>query len=204
MYIGKNIKYLRQDLKMTQSDLAGKIGKTKGSIVEYEKNRNYPPVSVLIQFAEIFEVSTDELINIDIEFARKQVELSANKKSNFLGKNINFLRKERGFKQTDLAKMIDKTSATIGGYEKGLSLPPIDIIIKLCQIFEVSIDDFVNKDLSIEKAEGKTIAVELNAPFNRTEPSDKEIIHLLRFKLAMYEKYIKENNPEWLKELGIE
>ena len=122
----------------------------------------------------------------------------------YIKQNIKVLRKKTGLSQEALASKIGMSKANVSSYERGRVVPPLDIIIKLSKLFEVSIDDLVLKNLAVEEAEGRSITADLDPLLSKVEPSDKEIIHLQRFKLAMYEKYIKENNPEWLKELGIE
>ena len=49
-----------------------------------------------------------------------------------------------------LAKKIGKTSITISDYEKGKSTPPIDVALKLCEIFGVDLNDLVSRNLQKE------------------------------------------------------
>lgn len=201
MYIGKNINHLRKSTGLTQADLADRIGKTKGVIVEYEKGRSVPPASTLIQLSEIFEVSIDELLNIDIEFARKQEEFSDNKKSNSIGKNVNFLRKSAGITQTKLAELINKTTPTISDYEKGRSLPPIDVILELCRIFNVNIDEFVNKDLTVEDAQPTPVQ---EAHEQHKTKDARLLMQLMKEKVKELSKAIKEDNPDRYDDMNLD
>lgn len=63
MRVGHVISKLRYDNKMTQEELADKIGKTKGSVGMYETDKRKPDYDTLIKIADIFNVSTDYLLS---------------------------------------------------------------------------------------------------------------------------------------------
>jgi len=52
----------RKNIDMTQSDLAEKLNLTRQAISRYELGDSFPDISILIQIAEIFEITIDELI----------------------------------------------------------------------------------------------------------------------------------------------
>ncbi|WP_421947053.1 helix-turn-helix domain-containing protein [Phaeodactylibacter xiamenensis] len=68
----------------------------------------------------------------------------------FIGKNIRYLRSLNQHTQKSLADKLGKTPTSVGEYEKGKNLPPIDVIIKICEIYDVSLDQLVHKDLQAE------------------------------------------------------
>ena len=51
------------------------------------------------------------------------------------GENIKRLRKKYNLTQTELANKIDRTLRTVQKYEAGETLPPVDIIYKINDIF---------------------------------------------------------------------
>jgi len=53
----------RKNADMTQSDLAEKLNLTRQAISKYETGDSFPDVSILIQIAEVFGITLDELIN---------------------------------------------------------------------------------------------------------------------------------------------
>lgn len=69
-YFGDKLNALRVGKKMTQRELAMRIGLGAPSISMYEKNQQYPSVEVLIQLCQIFDVSADYLLGLsdDKEF----------------------------------------------------------------------------------------------------------------------------------------
>ena len=57
-----------------------------------------------------------------------------------IGRKINLLRKQHNMTQEELAGYLQMTSQNIYNYEKNTRIPPPDVIIKLCKIFDVSSD----------------------------------------------------------------
>ena len=57
-----------------------------------------------------------------------------------IGKRISELRIEKGMSQSKLGDMLSVSQDTVSLWEKSKSLPPVDMIILLSKIFEVSCD----------------------------------------------------------------
>lgn len=62
MLIGDRIKELRTEAKMTQPELADKIGLTRSTVAAYENNTRQPSFQILVRLAHTFRVSTDYLL----------------------------------------------------------------------------------------------------------------------------------------------
>ena len=60
----------------------------------------------------------------------------------YIGNQNRIFRKSAGFTQDELAKRLNTTKQTISRYEKGERKANQDMLFKLCNIFDVSIDDF--------------------------------------------------------------
>lgn len=60
--VSKNIKRLRSDRKMTQTDLAEQIHITRQAVSSWESGRTQPDIEMLKILSEIFDVSLEELI----------------------------------------------------------------------------------------------------------------------------------------------
>lgn len=54
---------------------------------------------------------------------------------------LKMLRVGKGLKQTDLALELNVNRKTISAWEKGKSLPAVDMIDAICNFFGVSYDD---------------------------------------------------------------
>lgn len=73
----KNLKYLRNKYDIEQLDLAHKLGrKSSSSISEWEKGKYTPNFGTLKKISEIFNVSVEDLMEVDLS------QRSKNKSSN--------------------------------------------------------------------------------------------------------------------------
>lgn len=70
--MGDKLKSLRIEKKLTQKQVADRIGLAISAVSSYESGSRYPSYEVLIQLARIFHVTTDYLLgmtdkrNIDV------------------------------------------------------------------------------------------------------------------------------------------
>lgn len=65
MKFGDRIAHLRTKKKLTQAELAKRIGITRASLSHYEKNRREPDYETLKRIADFFDVSTDYILGRD-------------------------------------------------------------------------------------------------------------------------------------------
>lgn len=72
---------------------------------------------------------------------------------NSIGQIIKGLRKRNGLTQSKLAEIIHVSDKTISKWELGLSVPESDILVKLSEYFNVSVEDLIkgNKKILITK-----------------------------------------------------
>ena len=75
MSIGTTIKKLRRDRGMTQEQLAELLGLSTNAISQWECEKTAPDISHLPVLANIFEVSADVLLEIDLAKSKKQAEI---------------------------------------------------------------------------------------------------------------------------------
>lgn len=66
MYLAQNISFLRKKESLSQSDLGNQLGIKGNQVGRYEKGDSDPPVSKLIQLADIFDVSLQDLVMTDL------------------------------------------------------------------------------------------------------------------------------------------
>ena len=66
---GQNLRYLRRDHHMKQSDLAAILGTSTGTIGNWEVGLREPDFQMLQRIAEYFHVSTDYLLGLTKEKA---------------------------------------------------------------------------------------------------------------------------------------
>ena len=75
MSIGTTIKKLRRDKNITQEQLAELLGVSTNAVSQWECDKTAPDISHLPVLANIFEVSADVLLEIDISKSKKQSEI---------------------------------------------------------------------------------------------------------------------------------
>lgn len=66
----------------------------------------------------------------------------------YLGRNLRFLRKQKGLNQQDLADLVGKGDTTIGNWEKGISEPNFTELATISNYFGVSVSDVLYQDLA--------------------------------------------------------
>ena len=64
---------------------------------------------------------------------------------NEIGKNIKALRILYGKTQSELAQMLGGKKSLVSNYENGYSTPDIFMLIKIADIFDVSLDELVGR-----------------------------------------------------------
>jgi len=70
-------------------------------------------------------------------------------------------RKKLGLTQQGLADSIHVTRCAIGSYEEGRATPPIEVLVRICALFSITMDKFCSTGLESEKVEKKKSSLEL-------------------------------------------
>ena len=85
IYLKENMKFLRKQHTMTQGQLAGLLDSKRSLIGSYEEGRGVPKLSIIGRMAEIFEVSMDQLLAVDL--SQKEMEGESQKTEGKILKN---------------------------------------------------------------------------------------------------------------------
>ena len=72
--LGDNIRKLRLREKMTQTELAEKLGVSKQVVSAYEKGIRNPPYDVLIKITDVFCTSVDSLLKNALDLYELNIE----------------------------------------------------------------------------------------------------------------------------------
>ena len=73
MELSGQIKRHRDELGLSQEELAGKIFVTRQSVSNWENGRTYPDLQSLLRLSDLFGISLDELIKGDIEIMKEEI-----------------------------------------------------------------------------------------------------------------------------------
>ena len=80
MELGSQIKKRRNELSLSQEELAEKVYVSRQTISNWENDKSYPDVNSLVLLSEVFNVSIDNLIKGDIEIMKEQIRAEDRKK----------------------------------------------------------------------------------------------------------------------------
>jgi len=132
--LGERIKQLRKERKLTQRELADKLGISHGSVALYETGDRKPDPEMINKIADFFDVTVDYL------FGRTEHKREIVVDNIALPHRLKQLREQRKWTQSQLGEKLGVSSATINRYEKGIRHPDPEILMKLVDLFDVSMD----------------------------------------------------------------
>lgn len=131
---GENLKKLRKEKNLTQTELANDLGMTQSAIYKYEKGLRKIPMSVLKQFANYFDLTLDELID----------------PNNELTENENPVKYKTHLSKYEVASEIGFTKEEINILESDTREIPAHFLEKIAKYFDVDISDLSGFKLSDE------------------------------------------------------
>ena len=80
--IGIQIKKYRNNMKISQEELAEKVYVSRQTISNRETGKNYPDIHSILLLSSIFNISLDQLVKGDIEIMKKEINVTEIKKFN--------------------------------------------------------------------------------------------------------------------------
>ena len=86
MELGKQIKKHRQEVQLSQEELAERVYVSRQTISNWENDKSYPDVNSLVLLSETFQISLDNLIKGDIEVMKDVIQKEEIEKMNRYGK----------------------------------------------------------------------------------------------------------------------
>ncbi len=112
-----------------------------------------------------------------------------------IGKRLKEIRLSKGISQQALADKIGVSKVSVCGYENSKRIPSLPIVIKLAEVFDISIDELLGRDIKIIAEKDKpyyaTIALEelnflkelrKNPPLhNKTLKDPKRSVKILKY-----------------------
>jgi len=154
MEFSENLRYLRYQNKMTQDELAAKLGyKSFTTIQKWEDGTAFPRVKSLNQLALIFNVEVDHLLNVNLRHSLVEVPILGEVKA---GYNLYIMEDIFGY------EYYDNKEYGIGEYfylkVKGDSM--IDLRINDGDIVYVKKQDYINNnDIGVFLLENNEVTI---------------------------------------------
>ncbi len=85
MELSSQIKKYRNNMNLSQEELAEKVYVTRQTISNWENNKNYPDIHSLLFLSTLFNISLDQLIKGDIAIMKEEIKKSEIEKLNHYG-----------------------------------------------------------------------------------------------------------------------
>ena len=138
--LGKFLYERRTKLNYTQNNLASFLNVSNQTIYKYEHGLSSPDFTILGKYADILEVSLDDLINTNSktnEYIKNEREFDSDKFSS----NLKILRIKNNLTLSKLQELINVKYQTISKWEKGESFPSIKQFLDLSGVYNTSLYD---------------------------------------------------------------
>ncbi len=138
-----NLKYCREELEMTQSELGYIFGVSKGTIANWKNGYSVIPLKKLIKFANYSNFSLDFIVGL----TRSNKELDKidkiDKKN--IGNNLKEFRKSLDLSQQKFSENCHIPQSTYSHYEIGYKLITTLNLYSICKTYNVSMDWIVGR-----------------------------------------------------------
>lgn len=91
MKLGENIKNKRQELRLSQEYVAGRLGISRQAVSKWETGQSEPTAGNLVELAAVFEISLSELVDPQNCTAESKTVIPQNKTGNSKKKSIGII-----------------------------------------------------------------------------------------------------------------
>lgn len=139
----EKIKYIREELEITQEEIAKLLGCTRSAYSLWEINKNTIPLFYLNKLSNTLNINIDYLVDLSskkyINFNKTEIDRIE------LGKRIKQARKSINYSQEKLASKLNTTHSVISAYESGKTAVPTLFMIEIAKITNNSLNWFLNK-----------------------------------------------------------
>lgn len=118
-----------------------------------------------------------------------------------LSTNLKYLRKQQNLTQVQLAEKLDIKRSLIGAYEEGRAEPKLATLVKMAQVFQLSVDELIHPDLpNTLKTNANKNTSNVKVLSITVDADDKEYIDLVPYKASA--GYLNGYaDPEFMEEL---
>ncbi len=83
----------------------------------------------------------------------------------YLGKNIQYLRKQRKITQEGFSEQMAVSRQTVAKWESGDAIPELEKLLEICDFFSCKLDELVRKSLSENECIYSEVKVQTVKPF---------------------------------------
>ncbi len=102
-----------------------------------------------------------------------------------ISNNLKYLRKKNSLTQQQFADVMDIKRSLVGAYEEDRAEPKYDLLKKIAEYFELSIDEFINEEINDQwKSKPKSQGSNLRVLSISVDQNDQENIELVPVKAS--------------------
>ncbi len=96
-----------------------------------------------------------------------------------IGKKLQSIRRTHGYTQEKMAEKIECSTRYIGDIEQDRSKPSYEVLVKICNTFNISMDEIFSGYLNIKDRKESNVSL---YGFEKLKQNNKEtIIHLIEY-----------------------
>lgn len=156
-FFGERLRQLRQAHKLTQTDLAHRLGLARhGYISNLEAGRKAPSLELVVRIADLFRVTTDDLLReegskpLSTSGVLSLQDVNAHPPRLF-GAKLRYLRLQHHVLQVDLALELGLSrQGYVSNLEVGRKEPSLELVMRVAERFNVSTDYLLRDTIAIE------------------------------------------------------
>ncbi|MDY6014993.1 MAG: helix-turn-helix transcriptional regulator [Bacilli bacterium] len=141
--IDNNLKYVREELEMTQDELGLVFGVKGVTVAGWENNHDTIPLSKLVKYSNTYGYSLDYLTGLSRknDYKGKFDKIDKIK----LGKKLKQIRNEFKLSQQEIADECKISQSTYSGYETGQYLVTSFVLYIICKNHNLSMDNIIKQ-----------------------------------------------------------
>lgn len=137
--IHNNLKYIREELEMTQQELGYVFGVSGSTVAGWENDHDTMPLAKLVRLSNMYKYSLDFIVGLSRTNNYKEVKLNKKK----IGANLKLIRTNLKLSQQQLADECMISQTAYSNYETGLYLINTLTLYTICIKHNLSIYDIL-------------------------------------------------------------
>lgn len=99
-----------------------------------------------------------------------------------LNENISAIRKSKGLSQEELAVKLNVVRQTVSKWEKGLSVPDCDMLLKISEVLETNVSELLGVNVNEEKSDELRVIAEklevVNLQLAKQRADKRKFVHI--------------------------
>ena len=138
--IGERLKQLRKRERYTQKQLSALLGFQGNSYSSYEYNRIKPSIENFVKLAKTLHTSIQYIVT-----GKEFSEIFKEEVTPF-SQRLRELREQKNMTQQQVADFLEIRKVTYQEYEYGAYEPKLDKLLKLAELFDVTLDELMGRN----------------------------------------------------------